>query len=82
VIPRFDGPKNPVTGVFPRQRLLRFVEITLQQSLILFPLEIVFHFPDHQYQFLNCHECPLPRGSFGHAAHKSKTTTTTTKATM
>lgn len=45
---RFKGAQNPVARIFPRESLLRLMEITLQQSLVLFPLEIRLDFPNQR----------------------------------
>src|SRR6266849_6378301 len=67
--PGLDPPQNPVARVFPRKGVPGFTQVLLQQTLILFPLEIRSHFLNQRDHLLYRHGWAPPRGVRGPANH-------------
>src|SRR5229473_790614 len=67
--PGLDPPQNPVARVFPCKGMPGFTQVLLQQTLILFPLEIRPHFLNQRDHLLYRHVWAPPRGVRGPANH-------------
>src|SRR5216683_7217237 len=67
--PGLDPTQNPVARVFPCKGVPGFTQVLLQQTLILFPLEIRSHFLNQRDHLLYRHGWAPPRGVRGPANH-------------
>src|SRR6266852_9882698 len=67
--PGLDPPQNTVARVFPCKGVPGFTQVLLQQTLILFPLEIRPHFLNQRDHLLYRHGWAPPRGVSGPANH-------------